>query len=130
MLRTESQCSKFVLAASYIIIIVNVQSNFHSGHHGPIQRERKLSVTLLIVTGVPVLTILPWTVYHSIQGHLWKKVRKASRVDIFHLLAVILLCMPSECRSLEKLWQTLLVTQRNAAHQSESFTASYHSLNC
>ena len=45
-----------VLVVCYIIIIVNVQSNPHSQHRGSIHKERKLSVTLFIVTGVSVLT--------------------------------------------------------------------------
>ena len=43
-----------VLAGSYIIIIVTVQRSNHSQHHGSIHTERKLSVTLSIVTGVSV----------------------------------------------------------------------------
>ena len=78
-----------VLAGSYIIIIVNVQRSNHSQHHGSIHTERKLSVTLSIVTGVSVLTILPWAVCHSMSGQLWKQLAKASRVELFNLLAAI-----------------------------------------
>ena len=48
-----------VIAVSYIIIIVKVQRSPHPQHHGLANKERKLSVTLLILTGVSVLTILP-----------------------------------------------------------------------
>ena len=51
-----------VITLSYIIIIVNVQRSPHSQHHGSIHKEKKLSVTLFIVTGVSVLSILPWAI--------------------------------------------------------------------
>ena len=58
--------SLLVLTVCYIIIIVNVQSNFrHSQHRGSIHKERKLSVTLFIVTGISVLTIVPLTIFAS-----------------------------------------------------------------
>ena len=125
-----SAVTLLVLTVSYIIIIVNVQSNPHSEHHGPIQRERKLSVTLLIVTGVSVLTILPWAVYHSMPGHLWKQLPKASRVDIFHLLAVIYFAS-STVNHLVYAIRMQKFTEKShskpcllqtATHQSESFT--------
>jgi len=84
-----SAVTLLVMTVSYAIIIVNVQSNPHSQHHGSVQMERKLSVTLFIVTGVSVLTILPWAIHHSLPGHLRKQLTKASGVDIFNLLAII-----------------------------------------
>ena len=44
-----------VLAVSYTIIIVNIERSNQSQHHGSIYTERKLTVTLSIVTGVSVL---------------------------------------------------------------------------
>ena len=78
-----------VLAVCYIIIIVNVQSNPHSQHRGSIHKEKKLSVTLLIVTGVSVLTILPLAIYESMSEDIKTKWCSASSVDIYHILAVI-----------------------------------------
>ena len=78
-----------VLAVCYIIIIVNVQSNPHSQHRGSIYKERKLSVTLFIVTGVSVLTILPLTIFSSMPVDVKEKWRSASSVHIFHILIVI-----------------------------------------
>ena len=117
--------SLYLSSPCHIIIIVNVQSNPHSEHHGPIQRERKLSVTLLIVTGVSLLTILPWAVYHSMPGHLWKQLPKA-----FHLLAVIYFGS-STVNHLVYAIRTQKFTEKShskpcllqtATHQSESFT--------
>jgi len=84
-----SAVTLLVMTVSYAIIIVNVQSNPHSQHHGSVQTERKLSVTLFIVTGASVLTILPWAIYLSLPGHLWKQLAEASRVDIVNPLALI-----------------------------------------
>ena len=78
-----------VLTVSYIIVIVNVQRNPHSQNHGSINMERKLSVTLFIVTAVSVLTILPWAISHSMPRHLQEELFKASRVKISLMLAVI-----------------------------------------
>jgi len=80
-----------VLAVCYIIIIVNVQRRPHSQHHGSIHTERKLSVTLLMVTGASVLTILPLAVYKSIPVDLPKKLSNTSGVDIDAVLFVIYL---------------------------------------
>ena len=55
-----------VLVVSYILIILNVRRSPHSQNHGSIHTERKLSVTLFIVTLLSILTILPWTIYESI----------------------------------------------------------------
>ena len=84
-----SAVTLLVLAVSYIIIIVNVQSNPHSQHGGSIHKERKLSVTLFIVTGVSVLTILPMAIFSSMPVDVKKKWRSASSVHVHHILIVI-----------------------------------------
>ena len=78
-----------VLTVSYIIVIVNVQRNPHSQNHGSLHMERKLSVTLFIVTAVSVLTILPCAIYKSIPGHLQEKLSNQSRVEIYDMLTTI-----------------------------------------
>ena len=78
-----------VLTVSYIIVIVNVQRNPHSQNHGSLHMERKLSVTLFIVTAVSVLTILPCAIYKSIPGHLQEKLSNPSRVEIYDMLTTI-----------------------------------------
>lgn len=62
-----------VLAVSYVIIILNVQSSPHSQHHGSINTEKKLSITLLIVTGVSVLTVLPLATYNSMPANIQER---------------------------------------------------------
>ena len=78
-----------VLTVSSIFIIRNVQSSPHSQNHGSTYSERKLSVTLLLVTGVSILTILPWTIYKSIPGDIKTKWRSESSDEIHEVLAVI-----------------------------------------
>ena len=78
-----------VLTVSYIIVIVNAQRNPHSQNHGSLHMERKLSVTLFIVTAVSVLTILPCAIYKSIPGHLQEKLSNPSRVEIYDMLTTI-----------------------------------------
>jgi len=51
------------LTISYAIIIANIKSNLRPRHSGLVISERKLSITLFIVTVVSMLTILPWTIY-------------------------------------------------------------------
>ena len=80
-----------VLTACYTIIIVNVRRSPHSQHHGSIYAERKLSVTLLMVTAVSVLTILPWAVYESIPVDLREELHDTSGFDIHEVVAVIYL---------------------------------------
>jgi len=84
-----SAVTLLLLAVCCIIIIVNVQRSPHSQHHGSVHTERKLSVTLLLVTGVSVLTILPCAVYHSMRGDLQEELSDSSRVEISDMLAII-----------------------------------------
>ena len=84
-----SAVTLLVLAVCCIIIIVNVQRSPHSQHHGSVHTERKLSITLLLATGVSVLTTLPWIVYHSMPGDLQEELSDSSRVEISDMLAII-----------------------------------------
>ena len=56
-----------ILTLSNAIIILTVKNNPLSPNAGPaLSRERKLAVTLLIVTVVSFLTILPWVIWNVI----------------------------------------------------------------
>ncbi|XP_078364538.1 trace amine-associated receptor 7e-like [Oculina patagonica] len=78
-----------VLTVSYVIIIVNVQGSPHSQNHGSIHSERKLSMTLFIVTGVSVLTILPWAIYMSMPVDIQMELSTTTSVVIYDALTVI-----------------------------------------
>lgn len=77
-----------VLTVSYLIIVLNFQRS-HSQNVATLQADRKLSITLLIVTVVSVSTILPWAIYKSLPQHINAKRDMASDVDIHQMLAVI-----------------------------------------
>ena len=76
-----------VLLVSYIIIIFNVHRSPHSQNHGSIHAEKKLSVTLFIVTLVSILTILPWAIYKSFPEEIKGKCRDFG--EIHEVLGVI-----------------------------------------
>ena len=64
-----------VVTVSYVIIISTVKNNPPSANAAPIlSTERKLTVTLVIVTVVSFLTILPRTIWHIIPPHMPSKV--------------------------------------------------------
>ena len=84
-----STITLLILAVSYVIIILYVQRSPHAQSHGSIHTERKLSVTLFIVTGVSILTILPWAIYSSMPVDLQRELSNTSSIDIDDVLAVI-----------------------------------------
>ena len=116
-----------VLAVSYIIIIVNVQSNTHSQHRGSVHKEKKLSVTVFIVTGVSVLTILPIAIYESMPEDIKNKWRSTSNVDIYNILAVIYLAnsivnplvYAIRMREFRKALRNLVSSKRQAAQKRQ-----------
>ena len=54
-----------ILTISYVVIVVKVKSNPTPQPFGSLASDRKLSVTLFIVTVVSLLTILPWAIQHA-----------------------------------------------------------------
>ena len=79
-----------VLILSYLVILLNVQKSLRLQNVGVLQTaERKLTTTLFIVTGVSVLTILPWAIYKSIPKGLKEERDHATSVHIYYMLAVI-----------------------------------------
>ena len=78
-----------VLVVSYIIIIFNVQTSPHAQNNGSIHTERKLSVTLFIVTAVSILTILPWAIYDYMPEDMKTKWSNESSIEIYDVLDVI-----------------------------------------
>ena len=120
-----SAVTLLVLAVCYIIIIVNVQSNPHSQHRGSLHKERKLSATLFIVTGVSVLTILPLTIFNSMPVGVKEKWRSTSSVHICRILMVIYfensivnpLVYAIRMREFRKAFNNLVSCKRQAAQK-------------
>ena len=66
--------SLLILTVSYAIIISTVKQNPLSPNAGPVlSTERKLTVTLIIVTLVSFLTLIPWIIWTVIHYHIWSK---------------------------------------------------------
>ena len=79
-----------VISVSYIIITVKVQRSPPSQHRSSTDEEKKLSVTLLVVTGVSVLTILPSAIYNSMPVDLRRDLSNSSSIlEIHNALTVI-----------------------------------------
>ena len=62
-----------ILTISYVVTVVKVKSNPPPQPFGSLASDRKLSVTLLMVTIVSILTILPWAIRHvqSVAPFTW-----------------------------------------------------------
>ena len=72
-----------ILTLSNAIIISTVKNNPLSPNAGPIlSTERKLTVTLFIVTVASFLTILPWAVWTVLLQRIWSKLCPA---DFFRI---------------------------------------------
>ncbi len=56
-----------VICVSYASIIIKVRCGAQPQHHGAASRERKLTMTLLIVTAVSLLLYLPDNLYHFLD---------------------------------------------------------------
>ena len=71
-----------ILTYSYVIIIVKV-TRYPSGQpRGALVSDRKLSVTLFIVTVISLLTILPFAIWSVIPQGVWNELSKKAQVDI------------------------------------------------
>jgi len=72
---THTFLTLVVSTVSYVVIISTVKNNPPFSNAGPVLlTERKLTVTLFIVTVVSFLTILPRTIWHIIPPHVSSKV--------------------------------------------------------
>ena len=80
----------FVICACYASIIVKIFCGARPHHHGAARRQRKLTVTLLIMTIVSVLLWLPFTVatfvYHTTDSIRSLSYTKITRLNMYLLL--------------------------------------------
>jgi len=81
--------SFLIITTSYAIIIAKVKSNSPRNRVGLVASERKLSVTLFMVTVASVLTILPWVFNAVIQVHLFNRLSKSTQTFITNLINVL-----------------------------------------
>ena len=61
-----------IITVSYVIIVLNVKSSPQSNIFGSkLLTEKKLSITLFVMTVASFLTILPWAVWVAILSNIW-----------------------------------------------------------
>ena len=75
-----------IITVSYVIIIIKVRSNPPPQHLSAVASERKLSVTLSVVTVVSILTILPASIWMAIKDHIFSQMSLAAVVHIHETL--------------------------------------------
>ena len=80
----------FVICACYASIIVKICCGARPQHHGAARRQRKLTVTLLIMTIVSLLLWLPFTVATFVY-HTTDSIRSLSDTKIMRLNMYLLL---------------------------------------
>ena len=69
-----------IICVSYTSIVIKVRCGAQPAHHGAACRERKLTMTLLIVTVVSLLLCLPYVI--------WGYVLVISKFEIWHSLSI------------------------------------------
>ena len=80
-----------VISISYATIIIKVNCGAQPQHHGAASRERKLTMTLLIVTVVSLVLYLPDTIYHLLDytTDIINVMSKASSERLHDILSVL-----------------------------------------
>ena len=82
--------SLLVLTISYVIITLNVKRNPPPHHFAPVVSDRKLSVTLFIVTIVSILTVFPFAIYAVVKAAKWNQLlSKTAQCHIFYTVCVL-----------------------------------------
>ena len=64
-----------VVCVSYVSIVAKFSGGAHPQHHGAASREKKLTKTLLIVTVVSLLLLLPYTIFTVLSFYLPSSLR-------------------------------------------------------
>ena len=70
------------ITVSYAIIIIKVRSNPLPQHFGAVASERKLTITLSIVTVVSILTILPLSIWNTLSQNIWNDMSRAAFLQL------------------------------------------------
>ena len=78
-----------IITVSNVIIIKKVKSNPPPQHCSAVAAERKLSVTLSIVTVVSILTILPFSIRMTIGNNIFSQMSPAAVVHIHETLMLL-----------------------------------------
>ena len=88
---SRSFVTLLILTISYAIINYSMKSNPLPYHSGSVVSDRKLSVTLFIVTVVSILTILPAAIWCSIPCDVGGRLSHGAEFRIFLTVTVLYL---------------------------------------
>ena len=78
-----------IVTISYVIIILSIKNNLPPNRFGLAASERKLSITLFIVTVASMLTILPWAIWAVTPDSMWNKLSETTQIHIYHTVLVL-----------------------------------------
>ena len=82
-----------IITVSYVIIILNVKSSPQSNIFGSkLLTEKKLSITLFVMTVASFLTILPWAVWVAILSNIWFKLSPVIAYRFHLTFSALYLC--------------------------------------
>lgn len=82
-----------IITVSYVIIILNVKSSPQSNIFGSkLLTEKKLSITLFVMTVASFLTILPWAVWVAISSNIWCELSPAITYRFHLTFSALYLC--------------------------------------
>ena len=82
-----------IITVSYVIIILNVKSSPQSYTFGSkLLAEKKLSITLFVMTVASFVTILPLAVWLAMLGHIWCGLSPAMAYRFHFTFSAIYLC--------------------------------------
>jgi len=80
-----------IICVSYTFIVIKVRCGAQPQHHGATSREKKLTMTLLIVTFVFLLLCLPFVIFHYVvYSSKFKIFQSLSFSVYFHLESALL----------------------------------------
>ena len=71
-----------IITISNVVIVLKVKSNPPPQHFSAVASERKLSVTLSIVTVVSILAILPTSIWTTIEVYITNQISHAAAIQI------------------------------------------------
>jgi len=74
-----------IMCVSYTSIVIKVRCSTQPQHHGAASRERKLTMTLLILTAVSLLLCLPYVVFGYVYLSNFKIFSSMSLSGLYHL---------------------------------------------
>ena len=89
LLNSSRPICLLVICISYVSIIIKVRCGAQPQHHGAASRERKLTMTLLIVTVTSMLLYLPDVIFHFLESDITSPMSKETFVQLHNTLIIL-----------------------------------------